>query len=213
MTGENNRPQRTVARRVFAGEFSDATHSFKESAEERAPNFLLLPTGGKANRVFITGTLTETKDVGKNSEYWQGRVVDPAGDTFFAYAGKYQPEAASTLRQLEPPTYLAVVGKARTFETDDGETNVSVEPETVTKIDAETRDRWVVQTAKRTIDRVRSFQSDESGDYAELAQKEYGDDIEEYRQSAISALEAIEGDVVTSDEPEADNSKTTSTPA
>jgi RPA family protein len=38
-------PTREVARRVFAREFNDATYTFKESDDERAPNFSLLPTG------------------------------------------------------------------------------------------------------------------------------------------------------------------------
>ena len=50
---------REVARRVFANEFNVATHAFKESEDERAPNYILLPTGIRANRVFIVGTLTQ----------------------------------------------------------------------------------------------------------------------------------------------------------
>ncbi len=92
---------REVARRVFASEFNDSTYAFKESDDERAPNYALLPTGDRANRVFVVGTLTETEDVGEESEYWRGRVVDPTG-TFFVYAGQYQPEAAAALRDTEP---------------------------------------------------------------------------------------------------------------
>jgi len=121
-------PTREVARRAFAHEYNDASYTFKESDDERAPVYALLPTGERANRVFIVGTLTETEDIGEDSEYWRGRIVDPTG-TFFTYAGQYQPEAASALRDIEPPAYVAVVGKPRTFETDDGDVNVSVRPE------------------------------------------------------------------------------------
>jgi hypothetical protein len=51
-------PTREVARRVFASEFNDAAYTFKESDDERAPVYLLLPTGERANRVFLVGTLT-----------------------------------------------------------------------------------------------------------------------------------------------------------
>ncbi|MDY7082565.1 MAG: DNA-binding protein, partial [Halobacteria archaeon] len=51
----STRMQREVAKRVFAGEFRDASHTFKESDDERAPSYLLLPTGQKANRVFVVG--------------------------------------------------------------------------------------------------------------------------------------------------------------
>ena len=187
----NNAPMREVARRAFATEFNDASHTFKESDDERAPVYLLLPTGERANRVFFVGTLTEKEDIGEDNEYWRGRIVDPTG-TFFVYAGQYQPEAASTLRDLEPPAYVAVVGKPRTFETDDGNVNVSVRPESITEVDAATRDRWVVEAADRTLDRVAAF-DDEGNEYATMARERYDLDPETYREAAVSALQSLDG--------------------
>jgi RPA family protein len=186
-------PTREVARRVFAREFNDATYTFKESDDDRAPLYALLPTGQRVNRVFVVGTLTETEDVGQDSEYWQGRVVDPNGDTFFTYAGQYQPDAASMLRDLEPPAYVAVVGKPRTYETDDGNVNVSIRPESITAVDEATRDRWVVETAERTIERVRAFEETDS-EYAAMAREEYDLPVENYRRAAVQALESLESE-------------------
>jgi hypothetical protein len=183
-------PTREVARRVFASEFNDAAYTFKESDDERAPVYLLLPTGERANRVFLVGTLTEKEDVGEDNEYWRGRIVDPTG-TFFVYAGQYQPEAASTLRDLEPPAYVAVVGKPRTYETDDGTVNVSVRPESITEVDAATRDRWVVETARRTLERIEAF-DDEANEYARMADQEYDLSLGPYREGLISALESLD---------------------
>ncbi|WP_101295180.1 RPA family protein [Halegenticoccus soli] len=183
-------PSREVARRVFAREFNDAGYTFKESEDERAPVYLLLPTGERANRVFLVGTLTEKEDVGEDSEYWRGRIVDPTG-TFFVYAGQYQPEAASALRDLEPPAYVAIVGKPRTFETDDGQINVSVRPESITTVDAATRDRWVVETAERTLDRVAAF-DEEGNEYARMARERYDLSVDAYKQGAIEALQSLE---------------------
>jgi hypothetical protein len=183
-------PTREVARRVFASEFNDAAYTFKESDDERAPVYLLLPTGERANRVFLVGTLTEKEDVGEDNEYWRGRIVDPTG-TFFVYAGQYQPEAASTLRDLEPPAYVAVVGKPRTYETDDGTVNVSVRPESITEVDAATRDRWVVETARRTLERIEAF-DDEANEYARMADREYDLSLGPYREGLISALESLD---------------------
>jgi RPA family protein len=190
---------REVARRTFAREFNDATYTFKESDDELAPNYTLLPTGERANRVFFVGTLTETEDVGSDSEYWQGHVVDPTG-TFYVYAGQYQPEAASTLRQIEPPTYVAVVGKPRGYETDDGSMNVAVRPESITQVDEPTRNRWVVETADQTIERLEAF-DDETNDYAQMAREEYGGSISPYREEAIAALESLDESDDRADEP------------
>ncbi|WP_411965178.1 RPA family protein [Haloferax sp. YSMS24] len=186
----NEIPTREVARRVFAQEFNDAGYTFKESDDERAPVYVLLPTGESANRIFLVGTLTEKEDVGEDNEYWRGRIVDPTG-TFFVYAGQYQPEAASALRDLEAPAYVAVVGKPRTYETDDGNINVSVRPESITEVDAATRDRWVTETAARTLDRIERF-DDEGNEYARMAREHYELDPEDYKDAAIAALESLE---------------------
>ncbi|MFC7129969.1 RPA family protein [Haloferax chudinovii] len=186
----NEIPTREVARRVFAQEFNDAGYTFKESDDERAPVYLLLPTGERANRVFLVGTLTEKEDVGEDNEYWRGRIVDPTG-TFFVYAGQYQPEAASALRDLDAPAYVAVVGKPRTYETDDGSINVSVRPESITEVDAATRDRWVTETADKTLDRIAAF-DDEGNEYARMAREHYDLDPDEYKRAAIAALESLE---------------------
>ena len=183
-------PTRELAQRVFAREFNDASYTFKESDDERAPLYLLLPTGERANRVFVVGTLTEKTDVGEESEYWQGRVVDPTG-TFFVYAGQYQPEATNFLREVEPPAYVAVVGKPRTYETDDGSINVSLRPESITEVDTATRDRWVVETAKRTLERVERF-DDETNEYATMAREEYELPVENYHREVLNALESLD---------------------
>ncbi|MGM0604192.1 MAG: RPA family protein [Halobacteriota archaeon] len=203
MSANDSVPTREVAHRVFASEFNDAGYTFKESEDERAPLYLLLPTGERANRVFVVGTLTETEDVGEDNEYWRGRIVDPTG-TFFVYAGQYQPEAASTLRELQAPAYVAIVGKPRTYETDDGTVNVALRPESITEVDVETRDRWVTETAQRTIDRVDAA-AEESNEYARMAAEQYDTDPTAYTDAAIAALESLDADASTSPPSSADD--------
>ncbi|MFW5965548.1 MAG: RPA family protein [Halodesulfurarchaeum sp.] len=186
---EDSTPMREPARRVFAAELNDATFSFKESDDEMAPVYVLLPTGERANRVFVVGTLTETEDVGTEQEYWQGRVVDPTG-TIFTYAGQYQPEAAGTLRELETPAYVAVVGKPRTYETDDGSINVALRPESITVVAEAVRDRWVLETADRTLDRI-DVREEEGNEYGHRAAEEYGE-AAVYVDRVIEALENLE---------------------
>lgn len=183
-------PMREVAQRVFAAEFNEARYTFRESDDERAPVYALLPTGAKANRVFVTGTLTETDDVGDEDEYWRGRIVDPTG-TFFAYAGQYQPEAAGLLRDTEPPAFVAIVGKPRTYETDDGTTNVSLRPESMSIVDTVARDHWVVETAERTLERIEAFDNP-GNEYAQMAREQYELDVEDFRVHVVTALEQID---------------------
>ncbi|ELZ36646.1 hypothetical protein [Halorubrum tebenquichense] len=146
---------REVAYRVFAAEFDDASLSYSESDEERAPNYVVTPTGARVNRLFVAGVLTEVERV--NDETRRGRVVDPSG-AFVTYAGQYQPEAQTFLERAEPPAFVALTGKARTFEPEDSDrVFTSVRPESLNEVDADTRDRWVVSAAEATLDRLAVF--------------------------------------------------------
>jgi RPA family protein len=143
---------REVAYRVFAAEFDDADYSHRDSDEERAPSYVITPSGAKANRLFLVGVLTEVEDV--NEDMLRARIVDPTG-AFVVYAGQYQPDARTFFERTDPPQFVAVSGKARTFEPDDGDrVFTSVRPEGVSAVDADTRDRWVVDAARQTVDRV-----------------------------------------------------------
>jgi RPA family protein len=153
----SGRQMRKPAVRAFASEVGEATYQYKEDEEEeRSPKLALLPTGVEANRVFFCGTLTEAEDVGSDSEYWHARVADPT-DVFHVYAGQYQPEAAQVIRDTEMPEYVSVTAKLDRFELDDGGYNVTLRPENVSVTSQEVRDRWLVETAEATLDRLEKI--------------------------------------------------------
>ncbi|WP_340099281.1 hypothetical protein [Salinibaculum salinum] len=144
--------RREVAYRLFAAEFDDADFSYSESDEERAPNYVITPTGARVNRLFVVGVLTEVEQV--SEDVLRARVVDPTG-AFVLYAGQYQPDEQAFLDSAETPMFVALTGKARTFQPDDSnQVFTSIRPESISEVDATTRDRWTVQTAEQTIDRV-----------------------------------------------------------
>lgn len=147
--------RREVAYRLFATEFDDADYSYSESDEERAPNYVITPTGARVNRLFVVGVLTEVEEV--SEDVLRARVVDPTG-AFVLYAGQYQPDEQAFLERAQPPMFVALTGKARTFQPDDSDQIfTSVRPESISEVDAETRDRWTVQTAEQTIQRVEQM--------------------------------------------------------
>lgn len=182
---------REVAHRVFAQEFRDSNLSFKDSNDQYSPQYLLTPTGAKINRMFIVGTLTEKEDIGTDAEYWRARVVDPTG-AFLIYAGQYQPEAARVMAEVETPQYLAVVGKPSTFQTEDGNVLTSIRPESVLVVDAATRDRWVVETAQRTMERIENLGGNSPD--AVRAREHYNTDAGVYKQMVLEALKSLKSD-------------------
>ncbi|MCU4752245.1 hypothetical protein OB919_09640 [Halobacteria archaeon AArc-curdl1] len=152
MSADEEIPGREVAYRVFAAEFDDATLSHSESDEERAPNYVITPTGARLNRVFVVGALTEVTSV--NEEMLRARIVDPTG-AFVVYAGQYQPDALAFLERTDPPAFVAVTGKARTYQPEDSDVvYTSIRPESLALVDAGTRERWVVSAAEQTLERA-----------------------------------------------------------
>lgn len=188
---------REVAYRIFAQELRDTTLVLERDLEDAyAPQYVVTPTGAKVNRVFIVGTLTEKEDIGTDAEYWRARISDPTG-TFFMYAGQYQSDATRALADASVadadasvPEFLAVVGKIAVYTTEDERVMTSIRPETITVVDAETRDRWVLETVRQTLDRIREL-DDGSSPSIEMVQEHYSLDMEQYRQMAISALESM----------------------
>jgi hypothetical protein len=82
--------EREIAWRIFACEFNRSNLHISEG-DERAPNYIITPTGVKCNRLFIVGVVTEVENIGKENSLWRARVADPTG-VFTVYAGQYQPE-------------------------------------------------------------------------------------------------------------------------
>ncbi len=207
---------REVARRIFAEELKSSNYSFRDGEDQHqyAPQYLLTPTGAKCNRVFLVGTLTEREDIGGDTEYWRGRVVDPTG-SILVYAGQYQPEAAQVLANIEPPAFVAVVGKPNLYQTDDGNIIISLRAEAIQKANEDTRNQWILDTARRTEERLAALKnaSPKSPEFstadatsaaspamdAERALQHYNTDIELYRQMVIRALTSLRSDLTRSE--------------
>jgi len=207
---------REVAYRLFATEFEDSELAYSESDEERAPNYVVTPTGLRLNRLFAVGVLTEVERI--NNDTLRGRIVDPTG-AFVTYAGQYQPEAQAFLDSADSPSFVAITGKARTFEPEDSDRIfTSVRPESLSEVDADTRDRWTVSAAEATLERLAvvaaALDSDLRGDELRAALETAGVDaplaagipraldyygttmayLEAIRQCAVDALEVVAGE-------------------
>ena len=175
---------REPARRVFAGELREVKLQFREGEDEKSPSFVLLPTGARCNRIFLVGTLTEKERRGDQNVFYRARISDPTG-TFFLMAGSYQPEAMQQIAQVESPAFVAVIGKPNIFEPQPGSVLVSVKAESVTTVDRETRDLWILDTARATLQRLDELGKTEDSKRAEEC---YHPDPAIYRKMVYDAL-------------------------
>lgn len=182
-------PSRNPARRVFAWEYKDATYEETRGDGERSPNMVLLPTGQWAHRVFLVGSLVDIVDDPDSENYVRGELQDPTG-RFPIDAGQFEPEAIANMRQLDPPEFVAVTGKAVTFSGDSGPVP-KVRVESITDIPEALYDSWVKDTAEKTAKRLTNF-SDDGNDAAALAAERYGTNLEQYRDAAIEATEVVQ---------------------
>ncbi len=144
---------RETAWRVFATELNSSTLEIK-ATEEKAPSYIVTPLGAKINRVLVAGVMTEKENIGSDEEpMWKARIQDVSG-SFYINVGRFQPEASATIADIEIPSFVAAVGRVRTYTTDDQRVFVSVRPEHIVPITETVRNEWILETAKSTWKRL-----------------------------------------------------------
>ena len=148
---------REIAWRLFSSELNSATYEIKGD-DEKSPSYVVTRLGAMVNRVLVAGVLTEKENVGTGDEpMWRGRIQDLATGSFFINVGRYQPEAAAAMADIDTPAFIAVVGKVRTYTTDDDRVFVSIRPECIVKISEEIRAQWILDTARATWERLNKM--------------------------------------------------------
>ena len=143
--------KREVAYRIFSDELRDSV-ALEKGGEEYAAQFVLTPTGAKANRIFVVGTLTEKEDIGTDSAYFKLVIADPKG-TFKAYIGMYQEEALASIANIEPPCFVAVTAKIKPNEYNEN-VYFNLAPESINVVDEATYDIWTKETEYQTAARM-----------------------------------------------------------
>jgi RPA family protein len=181
---------REPARRVFADEFRECRYDFKDGNDEKSPTFVLLPTGERANRIFLIGILTEKSRHGEENMFYRGQVVDSTG-TFYIMAGSYNPEAMQQLAKIDTQEFVAVIGKPNLFKKPDGALLVSVRVESITVVNKEIRDLWVLDTASHTLDRLDAMSLGTAPDVIKVKEVHPNMDPSVFRKMVYNALAQI----------------------
>ncbi len=221
-------PARRIARqsavRLFAQEYQEASLT-EEGSGEYDPSFVITKIGAKINRVLVCGVIDRMeRREGDSGPNYSGHVRDPTGSHLFNVAS-FQPELHPDFEELMARFesgdrfLMALVGKARWFETEDGGMFTSLRAEEFTIIDRECYTNWLVETAEATLRRIdahsASLEADltpaalEAGgvprdlvDGLILARGHYGDfDPEGYRVGVLQALSMATGRTSLMEEP------------
>lgn len=182
--------RREAAKRMFAPEFRAITVTRKfDEHDEKAPTFAITPTGECASRVFVVGVMT-TKDKreGAAGIYYTARVNDTTGD-YRLSIGQYQPEALHQIAQINAPEFVAVIGKPNVYKTEDGNILTSIRVEEIVTVDKATRDMWVLDTARATLDRIKRMETENSEWVAEVKNLYSNPAMRPYHDAVMKAID------------------------
>ncbi|MCL2890475.1 MAG: glycerol dehydrogenase [Methanomassiliicoccaceae archaeon] len=147
---------RETAKRMFAGELNSSAYE-KKGDDEKAPTYVITPLGTRTNRVLVAGVLLDKENIGSDEEpLWRARVEDVTG-SYFVNVGRYQPEAAAAIAGIETPAFVAIVSKVRAFRPDETRMLISLRPERIVRVDAQTRQRIVLEAAQCTWARLNNM--------------------------------------------------------
>ena len=187
--------KRQTAWRIFAGEFNDSNIEIKGEGE-MTPSFVITPLGAKVNRLFVIGVLTDVENISQQGDMIRAHISDPTG-VFTLYSGQYQKEVTEAISNIDVPTFVAVIGKARTYSPEEGTLFVSIRPERILEVSADIRDKWIFETCKNTKNRIEAvmeaMKMDESN-VNELTKLGYSRELSEGIVEAIKNYGSIDLD-------------------
>ncbi|MCD6447640.1 MAG: hypothetical protein J7L58_01155 [Thermoplasmata archaeon] len=146
---------REPAWRIFAAEYNDANHVI-QARGEKAPKYVITPLGAKINRLFIVGVLTDVEEIGAEGIRRRARISDPTG-IHVVYAEAFKPEVASILADMPIPSYIAIVGKARIYEPEEGVLYLSARAEMAKEVSVKERNYWIIEACKNMLIRINAM--------------------------------------------------------
>lgn len=213
---DTQRRVRQSAIRMLAQEYSDSSLT-EMGVGEYDPSFVITKLGARVNRALVAGVIDrmERRD-GDSGPSYSGHIRDPTGNHVFNIApfqDEMHAEAEELLARFESGDrfLMALVGKARWFETEDGGVFTSLRVEQIAIIDKERYSRWLVDAAEATLRRIKAYEDstgveitadslEDSGVPSDLlngmvqARSHYPEfDSENYRVGVLQALSIASG--------------------
>ena len=210
------RIKRQSAIRLFAQEYSESNLT-EQGVGEYDPSFVITKLGIKVNRALFCGVIDRLeKREGDNGPSFNGQIRDPTGINRFNVA-YFQPELQAEMEELfarfesGDRFLMAIVGKSRWFEGDEGGIFTSFRVEEFTVINQELYMNWLIDTSDATLRRLNFYEQSlelelnketliSSGfpkdlvDGTLLARQHYSNvDTENYRLGILKALSSASG--------------------
>tara|TARA_B110000881_G_C18594243_1_gene530149 strand:- start:175 stop:1098 length:924 start_codon:yes stop_codon:yes gene_type:complete len=154
------RIKRQSAIKLFAQEFAEANLT-EQGIGEYDPSFVITKLGIKVNRALVCGVIERLeRREGDNGPSFSGTLRDPTGEHRFNVA-PFQTELQLDIEELHARFesgdrfLMALVGKSRWFEGDEGGIFTSFRAEEFAVIDQDTYMHWLIDTSDATMRRLK----------------------------------------------------------
>jgi uncharacterized protein len=135
--------------RLFAGEFNQSTLTVP-GEDDKSAAWVVTPSGGYCRQVFLAGALVEVQEQG---DMLSARLADPTGG-FDLVCGGNNTTLAESIRTIPLPSFVSVSGQARLYRRE-GKPILTIRPEQIRVIDRQSRDQWIITTARATLARLK----------------------------------------------------------
>ena len=164
MTAPSTGRVRQSAVRIFAQEYSEAS-LVEQGVGEYAPSFVVPKLGARVNRCLVGGVIDrlERRDA-DSGPYYSGQIRDPSGAHYFnvaAFQPELHPDVEELLARFESGDrfLLAMVGRARWSENEDGGVFTSIRAEGFAVIEQDAYKSWLVEASDATLRRLSAYEA------------------------------------------------------
>jgi RPA family protein len=122
--------------------------------EDGPRSYQITPTGACVFRAVISGVLMEKEDIGSDgSRLFKLRVADPTGGLSFT-VGRFNPGLTEAVSGIEFPCFVTVVGKVTRFDSRSGHRVVTINPDSIVRVDKEEKDSWHLLAVRDALSRL-----------------------------------------------------------
>lgn len=164
MTAPSTGRVRQSAVRIFAQEYSEAS-LVEQGVGEYDPSFVVTKLGARVNRCLVGGVIDrlERRDA-DSGPYYSGQIRDPSGAHYFnvaAFQPELHPDVEELLARFESGDrfLLAMVGRARWSENEDGGVFTSIRAEGFAVIEQDAYKSWLVEASDATLRRLSAYEA------------------------------------------------------
>ena len=154
---------RQSAVRVFAHEYRDATLP-EQGSGEYDPGYMVTRLGAKINRALIAGTIDSSeRRESESGQSFRFNLIDVTG-THRVEVSPFNPELHPEAEELHARFergdrfIMMVVGKQRSFTTEDGGVFTSYNAQEMREIDSQAYVEWLAETADATLRRIDAYE-------------------------------------------------------